>query len=47
MHTVKKSLGPIKGPGGGGISLLNEKLLASQEQLFPMELVINGLIFYI
>jgi len=43
MHTVKKSLGSIKGPGG--ISLLSEKLLASQDQLFPMELVINGFDF--
>jgi len=43
MHTVKESLGSIK--GGGWISLLGEKLLASQEQLLPMELVINGLIF--
>jgi len=36
MHTVKKSLGSIKGLGGG-ISLLSEKLLASQEQLFPID----------
>ena len=29
----------------GWISLLSEKLLAVQEELFPMELVINVLIF--